>query len=241
MFDQLSHKMTARSATLLVAIDNRLDRILKYWYRRRSTSWRPRTTSTSSSSTSIPSTTPPRRRTGPSRPTPRPTWARATCCWPSPPRARAYSVRVPPDFALSSSQLTEIDQNEIRPQLADGDWAGAAIAAANGYRSALGGSSSTWWWIAGGIVVLGGGGYLIYRRTRRKAEAETRTAGRTGRSATARLRNHWSNCPPGACRRSSTPTTPSGPANSNSRRPRPSSAMTRSRSSARRSTPPANR
>ena len=31
MFDQLSHKLTARSATLLVAIDNRLDRILKYW------------------------------------------------------------------------------------------------------------------------------------------------------------------------------------------------------------------
>jgi len=31
MFDQLSHKMTARSATLLLALDNRLDRILKYW------------------------------------------------------------------------------------------------------------------------------------------------------------------------------------------------------------------
>ena len=87
---------------------------------------------------------------------------------------RAYSVRVPPNFALSSSQLTEVDQNDIRPQLVDGDWAGAAIAAANGYREALGGSSSTWWWIAGGIVVVGGGGYLIYRRSRRKAEAERR-------------------------------------------------------------------
>ncbi len=31
MFDRLSHKMTARSATLLVAIDTRLDRILKSW------------------------------------------------------------------------------------------------------------------------------------------------------------------------------------------------------------------
>jgi hypothetical protein len=31
MFDRLTHKMTARSATLLVALDNRLDRILKYW------------------------------------------------------------------------------------------------------------------------------------------------------------------------------------------------------------------
>jgi hypothetical protein len=31
MFDQMSRKMTARSATLLIALDNRLDRILKYW------------------------------------------------------------------------------------------------------------------------------------------------------------------------------------------------------------------
>ena len=31
MYDQLSKKMTARSATLLVALDNRLDLILKYW------------------------------------------------------------------------------------------------------------------------------------------------------------------------------------------------------------------
>jgi hypothetical protein len=31
MFDQLSRKMTARSATMLIALDNRLDRILKYW------------------------------------------------------------------------------------------------------------------------------------------------------------------------------------------------------------------
>src|SRR5262245_39772390 len=31
MFDQLSHKMTARSAALLLTIDNRLDRILKCW------------------------------------------------------------------------------------------------------------------------------------------------------------------------------------------------------------------
>jgi LPXTG-motif cell wall-anchored protein len=83
-----------------------------------------------------------------------------------------YSVRVPSDFSLSDSQLNQIAQNEIRPQLVDGDWAGAAIAAANGYRDALGGSSSTWWWVAGGIVVVGGGGYLIYRRSRRKTDQQ---------------------------------------------------------------------
>jgi len=85
---------------------------------------------------------------------------------------RDYAVRVPPNFALSTSQLNEVAQNDIRPQLANSDWAGAAIAAANGYRDALGGSGSGWWWVAGGIVVVGGGGYLVYRSRRRKAEVE---------------------------------------------------------------------
>ncbi|MET0863418.1 MAG: TPM domain-containing protein, partial [Nakamurella sp.] len=80
----------------------------------------------------------------------------------------AYAVNVPDNFKLSSSQLQEIAQTEIQPKLADEDWAGAAIAAANGYSEALGGSSTGWWWVAGGIVVVGGGGYLIYRRTKRK-------------------------------------------------------------------------
>ena len=96
---------------------------------------------------------------------------------------RDYSVRVPPNFKLSTSQLDQVAENEIRPQLVDGDWAGAAIAAANGYREALGGSSSTWWWVAGGIVVVGGGGYLIYRRSRRKTDDRRRAGGRPGRAA----------------------------------------------------------
>jgi hypothetical protein len=79
---------------------------------------------------------------------------------------RAYSVQVPQNFKLSSSQLAQVDQNDIRPQLQASDWAGAAIAAANGYREALGGSSPVWWWVAGGIVVIGGGAYLISRRRR---------------------------------------------------------------------------
>ena len=58
---------------------------------------------------------------------------------------RAYWVNPPANFALSQSQLDEISTTQIRPQLADSDWAGAAIAAANGYRDALGGSSSVWW------------------------------------------------------------------------------------------------
>ncbi len=83
---------------------------------------------------------------------------------------RAFSVQVPPNFKLSSSQLTEVAQNDIRPQLAESNWAGAAIAAANGYREALSGGSSTWWWVAGGLVVVGGGAYLVSRRSRRRAQ-----------------------------------------------------------------------
>jgi hypothetical protein len=75
---------------------------------------------------------------------------------------------VPSNLGLSSSQLDEINTTQIAPQLRDSDWAGAAIAAANGYREALGASSSVWWWVAGGIVVVGGAAYLISRRNRRR-------------------------------------------------------------------------
>ncbi len=91
---------------------------------------------------------------------------------------RAYAVDVPDNFKISDAQLQQVATTQIQPELRSNDWAGAAIAAANGYREALGGgSSSVWWWIAGGIVVIGAGGYLIYRR-RRKAEA-----GSSGQSA----------------------------------------------------------
>lgn len=86
---------------------------------------------------------------------------------------RAYAVHVPNNFKISDAQLQQVATNDIVPALKNDNWAGAAIAAANGYRDALGGSSSVWWWIAGGIVVIGVGGYLIYRR-RNKAGTGSR-------------------------------------------------------------------
>lgn len=80
---------------------------------------------------------------------------------------RAYAVDAPANFKLSSAQLQQVATNDIQPALRNDDWAGAAIAAANGYRDALGGSSSVWWWVAGGIVVIGAGGYLLHRRRSR--------------------------------------------------------------------------
>src|SRR6478672_5398953 len=88
---------------------------------------------------------------------------------------RAYAVDAPANFKLSQAQLEEVATTDIQPALRNDDWAGAAIAAANGYRDALSGSSTVWWWIAGGIVVIGVGGYLIYRRRRK-----TDTGGRPG-------------------------------------------------------------
>jgi len=90
---------------------------------------------------------------------------------------RDYAYRVGSSFPLSDSQLTSIATNDIVPQLRDSNWAGAAVAAADGYRSALGGSSKAWWWVAGGIVVVGGGGYLLYRRSRRRAGSGPGSAG----------------------------------------------------------------
>ena len=90
---------------------------------------------------------------------------------------RAYAVDAPANVKLSSSQLQQVATNDIQPALKNDDWAGAAIAAANGYRDALNGSSSVWWWIAGGIVVIGGGAYLLYRRRARGASGGAGASG----------------------------------------------------------------
>ncbi len=93
---------------------------------------------------------------------------------------RAYAVDVPDGVKISDAQLQQVATTQIQPELRNEDWAGAAIAAANGYRDALGGgSSAVWWWIAGGIVVVGAGGYLIYR-SRRKAAAGAAADGQPG-------------------------------------------------------------
>ena len=92
---------------------------------------------------------------------------------------RDYAYRVGTNFPLSDSQLNSIATNDVVPQLRNSEWAGAAVAAADGYRGAIGGSLSVWWWDAGGIVVIGGGGYLLYRRSRRRqasAEAQSGSA-----------------------------------------------------------------
>ena len=116
---------------------------------------------------------------------------------------RAYAVQVPNNFKISDAQLQQVASTQIQPELRNDDWAGAAIAAANGYRDALGGGSSTvWWWIAGGIVVVGAAGYLIYRRAGgRPATGAGGPAGPVVPPASRpNHRSRWTSCPRAACR-----------------------------------------
>jgi hypothetical protein len=93
---------------------------------------------------------------------------------------RAYGYSFADDYPLPESTTDEIVTRDVEPRLGGSDWAGAAVALADGLRS--GGSSAggngggsgvgTLAVVGGGLVVVGGGAYLIARR-RRKAESGT--------------------------------------------------------------------
>lgn len=79
-----------------------------------------------------------------------------------------YGTSVPADHPISDSDFAQIEADKIEPALADGDWAGAAIAAAEGYTDAEEGSSLPWGAIVVGGLVVAGGGALVVHRMRRK-------------------------------------------------------------------------
>jgi hypothetical protein len=84
---------------------------------------------------------------------------------------RNYNVSYPADFSLSVSTTDSIEQNQLIPKLRDDDWAGAAIAMANGLGGSSGGGFP--WLPVGAVVVAGGAGALIYSRVRRKRKDGT--------------------------------------------------------------------
>ncbi|HWS58617.1 MAG TPA: TPM domain-containing protein [Actinotalea sp.] len=68
---------------------------------------------------------------------------------------RAYFVSVDDAIALTDAQLDAVATERIEPALSDDDWAGAAIAAADGYRdAALGGTGSAGGPGGNGLVTL---------------------------------------------------------------------------------------
>ncbi len=80
---------------------------------------------------------------------------------------RAYGVDVPQDFRLDAAAIDALVAQDVEPRLADGDWAGAAVAFADG----LAPGSPPWAAIGSGAVLLaaGAGGYALLRRRRRSA------------------------------------------------------------------------
>ena len=93
---------------------------------------------------------------------------------------RAYGTSYDQRFPVAAATLTAIETRDVRPRLAAGDYAGAAIALADGLRtggpaggSAGGEGSGTLpvGLLVGGAAVAGGGAYLLSRRRRRRAAA----------------------------------------------------------------------
>ncbi len=71
---------------------------------------------------------------------------------------RRYGVSVDDAVPLTPAQLDDVRTTAIEPALSDDDWAGAAIAAADGYRQAYSGPSGTDGQDAGGS----GSGFLTF-------------------------------------------------------------------------------
>ncbi len=90
---------------------------------------------------------------------------------------RNYLVSYPADFALSESATDAIESDRLIPELRDDDWAGAAIAMAEGLSGAGGGGFP--WVPVGAVVVAGGAGALIYSRVRRKRKGGGASGART--------------------------------------------------------------
>lgn len=90
---------------------------------------------------------------------------------------RQYQVSVAQDFALDDAQVSSLQTDDIEPRLVDGDWAGAAVAAAEGIGTRLDAPSAGETLGSGlvitlgvlvGLAVIGVIVWLLVRRSRRR-------------------------------------------------------------------------
>jgi uncharacterized membrane protein YgcG len=92
-------------------------------------------------------------------------------------RDRAYGVSVAEGFPLSESSLDEIRTEQVEPRLGADDWAGAAVAMADGLRTGGGGGGfPTGLAVAAGVAVVAAGAYALHRRRRAQGDAAAGTA-----------------------------------------------------------------
>lgn len=90
---------------------------------------------------------------------------------------RVYGLSVDQDYPLADEELSDLLVNDVEPQLSEQDWAGAAIALADGLGGAGSGSGGIPIALLLGGAVLAGGGYLVYRR-RKQAGTKSEDSGR---------------------------------------------------------------
>ncbi|CAN5436591.1 TPM domain-containing protein [soil metagenome] len=84
---------------------------------------------------------------------------------------RAYGVSIDQDFPFSDEDLADLLATDVEPFLSDNDWAGAAVALAEGLGSGTGGGVPIALLLGGAAVA--GGGYVLYRRRKRaRGEAD---------------------------------------------------------------------
>ena len=101
---------------------------------------------------------------------------------------RAYGISLDETFPLSDQVVTDIETRDVRPRLTADDWAGAAIALADGMRTGeasggsgggAGGAALPVGLVAGGVALVGGGAYVLAAA----ASPEPAGAGRRPRPA----------------------------------------------------------
>jgi hypothetical protein len=87
-------------------------------------------------------------------------------------RDRAYAYSFPNDSRISDRELAAVASDKIEPALSRGDWPGAVVAAADGYRAAASGSGSlVWVMVVLALVVTGGLIWVAVRRRRKRTAA----------------------------------------------------------------------
>ncbi|KMO84008.1 TPM domain-containing protein [Mycolicibacterium chlorophenolicum] len=101
---------------------------------------------------------------------------------------RAYAFLAPTD-ALGGVDIDKLRRTEVEPLLRDGNWAGAAVAAANGLNKTSGSGSWLGMVIALGVIVVALVVLVFWqrRRRRRRREAEIAAAQRVDPSDPAAL------------------------------------------------------